>query len=107
MPPDSGMSMQYHNVRAAADMAPTVAANLKAAADQAEPGLMALPRTFPNWSTSGAVTTVVGAHLGDIRQNADGLYVWHGHVYSSIGAVAAAENANTRNASSIAKLLGQ
>jgi hypothetical protein len=107
MPPDSGMSMQYHKVKAAADIAPTVAGKLKTAADQAEPGLMALPRTFPNWSTSGAVTTVVGAHLGDIRQNADGLYVWHGHVYTSIGAVVTAENTNTRNANSIAKLLAQ
>lgn len=101
MPPNSGMSMVHHKVKAAADIAPTVADNLRAAAGQAEPGLMTLPRTFPNWSTSGAVTTVVGAHLSNIRRSADGLYVWHGHVYSSIAAVVAAEDANTDNIRSI------
>jgi hypothetical protein len=101
MPPDSGMSMHHRRVKAAADIAPTVADHLKAAADQHEPGLMTMPRTFPDWSTSGAVTTVVGAHLSSIRQNADGLYVWHGHVYSSIAAVVAAEDANTDNIRSI------
>jgi hypothetical protein len=93
--------MNYQQVKTSADMAPTVADNLKAAADQAEPGLLTLPRTFPNFRTSGALTTVVGAHLSNIRQNAQGLYVWHGHVYASIAAVMAAENANTQNAADI------
>ena len=101
MPPDSGMSMKHHQVKAAADIAPTVADHLRGTADRAEPGLMALPRTCPHWGTSAAVSTVVGAHLGNIRQNADGLYVWHGHVYSSIAAVEAAEKANTERAGSI------
>lgn len=101
MPPEPGMSMHYHKVKAAADVAPTVADSLTAAADQAEPGIMTLPRTFPHWGTSSAVTTVAGAHLGSIRQNAEGLYVWHGHVYSSIAAVVAAENANTQSAADV------
>jgi hypothetical protein len=47
--PDSGMSMHYHQVKGAADGAVAVAGNLKASADQAEPGIMAPPTAFPNW----------------------------------------------------------
>jgi hypothetical protein len=101
MPPDAGMSMNRDRLKTVADTAPTVADNLKAAADTAEPGVMTLARTFPDWRTSGALTTVVGAHLSNIRQNAEGLYVWHGHVYSSIANVLAAENANTRDVGNI------
>jgi hypothetical protein len=100
MPP-SGMSMQYHQVKEAADHASTVGDNLNETADQAEPGMITLPRTYPNWGTSGALTVVAPAHLDSIRETAAGLYLWHGQVYSSIAAVIAAENANSRTASSI------